>query len=314
MLTPSGPVVATANNQVISGLAITATGTANAVEANGFSDVVITGCLIHHEDGRGIKFDHADRIKIQNCNVIKTNAPPHGANPVADSNSIEGSNSLSPLIGGWSPTLGNRVENGASGVYLVACVAPIVEYLEGHNMRGPFPRGQLVQFNACTGGGRIANFSNVNSLTVAWTEDNINIFDSPYVAISQGLLDGNNSPSGDGIMIEGALSIGCTVDGVDVVHWGNGALAAYNGAVGATFTNTRAGLWHADGGRGPASSGGLTYASGGGAGLTSFDVTNIYDATTRAPHAWDRATMSVIDADGPFAFTPRSPLSLPVPV
>jgi hypothetical protein len=246
---------------VISGLAITATGTANAVEATASATSSMTGCLIHYEDGRGIKFDHADRIRIQNNNVVKTNAPATGANPTPDCNSIEGSNSLSPLIGGWSPSLGNRVENGASGVYLVACVAPIVEYLEGHNMRGPFPRGQLVQFNGCFGGGRIANFSNVNSLSVAWTEDNINIFNSPYVAISQGLLDGNNSPSGDGVMIEGALSIGCTVDGVDVVHWGNGALAAYSGAVGATFTNCRAGLWHANGGRGAAQSGGLTFAS-----------------------------------------------------
>lgn len=313
-MTPSGPIVASANGQVISGLAITATGGVDGIDVNGFSDVVITGCLIHYEDARGIKFDHADRITIQNCNIVKTNSPAHGANAVANCNGIEGSNSVSPLIGGWTAALGNRVENCGAGIYLAACVAPIVRFLEGHNMRGPFPRGQLVQFNGCTGGGRIVDFSVVNDLAISWTEDCINVFNSPNVEVLRGVIDGNNSPSGDGVMIEGSLSIGCTVDLVDVIHWGNGALAAYNSALGAAFTNCRCGLWHANGGRGPASSGGLTFASSGGASQTSFDATNIYDASTSAPHVWDTTTTIVHNPNGPIAFTARPPLSLPVPV
>ena len=36
----------------------------------------------------------------------------------------------------------------------------------------------------------------------SWTEDNINVYESNNVTIQRGLVDGNNSPSGDGVMFE----------------------------------------------------------------------------------------------------------------
>ena len=36
----------------------------------------------------------------------------------------------------------------------------------------------------------------------SWTENNINVYESNNVTVQRGLIDGNNSPTGDGVMFE----------------------------------------------------------------------------------------------------------------
>ena len=66
-------------------------------------------------------------------------------------------------------------------------------------------------------------------------------FRSDRCVVRRGLVSYNNSPSGDGVMIEGSLD--CTVEDVDAVQQGNGAFGAIpSGGVssgGCTFLRCR---------------------------------------------------------------------------
>jgi hypothetical protein len=110
--------------------------------------------------------------------------------------------------------------------------------IEGHDQRGPFPRGQLVQWNN-SNDGMLTDFSSENFLFRSWTEDNVNVYQTTGVTIRRGLLDGNNSPSGDAVMVDEA-SGNVTVQDVDAVHQGNGCFGIYGGGGhDVSFINTR---------------------------------------------------------------------------
>ena len=49
-------------------------------------------------------------------------------------------------------------------------------------MRGPFPRGQCVQFDKCNSS-VLEDFSCENDLNRSWTEDNVNVFESDNVTL-----------------------------------------------------------------------------------------------------------------------------------
>ena len=91
-----------------------------------------------------------------------------------------------------------------------------------HDARGPEPRGQNVQFNRSPNS-ILEDFSGENGST-SWTEDNVSVFRSDRCVIRRGLVSYNNSPTGDGIMIEGGFD--CLVEDVDALQQGNGAFAA----------------------------------------------------------------------------------------
>ena len=62
----------------------------------------------------------------------------------------------------------------------------------------------------------------VNEETRSWTEDAISAWRSSNVTIRQGVVDGNNSPHGVGIMFEGSESAthGGLIEDVDAIHQG----------------------------------------------------------------------------------------------
>lgn len=97
-----------------------------------------------------------------------------------------------------------------------------MSFLELHDGRGPFPRGQNVQFNRSPNS-ILEDFSAENGPT-SWTEDNISAFRSDRCTIRRGLAFYNNSPTGAGIMLEGSFD--CLVEDVDTVQQGNGAFSA----------------------------------------------------------------------------------------
>jgi hypothetical protein len=233
-LTPSGPVQASANGQVIEGLDITATGTALGVRVNGFSGVTVRGCRIRHASGRGILAISAPSLRIEDVDIICTGAPAAGPNPNSNMNNIELQNCGNAIV------QRARCRNGSSGIYVVTSGAVQLRFIEGYNFRGPFPRGQVVQFNRCTAP-VLEDFSCENQGNVAWTEDNVNFYGCTNPTCRRGFIRGNNSPSGQGVIVEnGTGGSGGLIEDVDVVYWGNGAFMANGGSSGVKFWRCRA--------------------------------------------------------------------------
>ncbi|MEO5726013.1 MAG: right-handed parallel beta-helix repeat-containing protein [Byssovorax sp.] len=229
MLTDSGPVKATADGQIIERLRITADGMAG-ITIQGFKGVVVRDVEIHHKGGVGIDFSHADDLTIENVSVEHTGAPAKGPNPSSEVNNILGYQSSNVHI------RHARVTRGSSGIYLQECPTSVLQWIEGHDFRGPFPRGQLVQWNN-SNDGLLEDFSVVCGAS-SWTEDNVNVYKSLNATVRRGLVDGNNSPSGVGVIFDGDTSTGLVED-VDAVHMGNGCFSNYAGADGNVFRRTR---------------------------------------------------------------------------
>jgi hypothetical protein len=182
-------------------------------------------------------------------------------------------------------------------------------------MRGPFPRGQCVQLDK-SDNVILEDFSYERVAGVSWEEDNISAYNSSNVTIRRGLIDGNNSPSGVGVMIEqtdGSKS-GGLVEDVDTLRMGNGAFSGYP-ARNVTFrrTRTRQNICTSQDGRGTPLSNALNWA-GEPSRSSNLRVENSSYFALCNPNnlVWDRNKFSLVDirsAD----FTPRSPIRVDFP-
>jgi len=230
-LTPSGPIVVDADDQVIEDLHIvSARGAAITIE--GHPGVTIRNVWIEHAGGPGISIGAGSTdVRIENVAIEHTGAPAQGENPSDELVNIE-------CYGSERPTITNaRLVRGSSGVYLVECPDAMLSVLEGHDFRGPFPRGQLVQFDKSSGS-VLEDFSVINPQDSSWPEDNVNVYQSVDVEIRRGLVDGNNSPSGVGVIFDGDEALG-VVEDVDAIRMGNGCFSDYAGSDGVVFRRTR---------------------------------------------------------------------------
>lgn len=233
-LTRSGRITTEADGQLIEGLMIDAEGHDPAIQIDGHARVVIRHCLIHHADGQGINAEGASELLIEDCQIICTSAPASG--PLATFEA------LNVRLDGCSAVAIRRlkVERGASGIYAHRCTNIRIGKLEGHDFRGPFPRGQLVQFDKCREA-LLEDFSCENNGNTSWSEDNVNCFGCVDPIIRRGFIHGNNSPSGIGVLIEnGEGGGGGLVQDVDVVYWANGAFSAAENSSGVVFERCRA--------------------------------------------------------------------------
>ena len=165
---------------MIEGLDITAAGTAHGVRVNGFSGVTVRNCRIRHATGRGILANSAPSLRIEDVDILCTGAPAAGPNSNSNMNNVElqsCGNSIVQRV---------RCRNGSTGVYVITSGAAQVRFIEGYNFRGPFPRGQVVQFNRCTAP-VLEDFSCENAGNVAWTEDNVNFYGCTNSDVPKGL-------------------------------------------------------------------------------------------------------------------------------
>jgi hypothetical protein len=147
-----------------------------AITVSGFKRVTIRNVEVSFgPQARGIQFGAgADGITIINASLRLAHAPSQrGALPSAGAVAIGGSSSGGVRIDRV------RAEGMSSGVYLQGCHGAHLSNIEGHNMRGPFPRGQCVQFDKCNSS-LLEDFSCENDNT-SYTEDNINVFESNNV-------------------------------------------------------------------------------------------------------------------------------------
>lgn len=250
-LTASGPVVASSDGQVIENLHIVAKG-APGIRVEGKKNVVVRNVWIEHEGAVGIALANADGARIESVFVDHVGAPASGKADSADRNNLDCYASKAIVV------KGARVRRGSSGLYLNQCPNAQLTQIEGYDFRGPFPRGQLVQFNA-SDDGLLDGFYALDGHT-SWTEDNVNVYKSVRVTIRNGLIDGNNSPSGVGVIFDGDTGAG-VVEDVDAVHMGNGCFSNYAGASGNVFRRVRCrdNLCESQDGRGAPSSNALMF-------------------------------------------------------
>lgn len=300
-LTESGPIVASMDGQVIENLHVVSKSGA-AITVEGHKNVVIRNVHIEHSGGPGIDIGAgSDDILIEDVSVEHTGAPPTGENPSADLVNISCYSASRPTI------QRARLTRGSSGVYLLDCPDSQLHFLEGHDFRGPFPRGQLVQWDK-SDGGTLEDFSVVNPKT-SWPEDNVNAYKSTGIQIRRGLIDGNNSPSGVGVIFDGDTGLG-VVEDVDAIHMGNGCFSDYGGADGAVFRRTRCrDNICTDQGRGPPSSNALMFCGHPGYTQIRLEMSSYFAACNPGNIVWPVDTFAVAEAKEE-DFTPRAPIAL----
>ncbi|HEX7601676.1 MAG TPA: right-handed parallel beta-helix repeat-containing protein, partial [Polyangiaceae bacterium] len=298
-LQDSPPIVASSDGQVIENLRIVAKGTPG-ISISGRKNVVVRNVVVLHEGASGIALANADGARLENVVVEHTGAPASGANDSSSRNNID-CYATSKLV-----VAGARLTRGSSGIYLDTCALASLTQIEGYDFRGPFPRGQLVQFNA-SDGGLLDGFSVVNGHT-SWPEDNVNVYKSKGIAIRNGLVDGNNSPSGVGVIFDGDTGAGLVED-VDAVHMGNGCFSNYAGADGNIFRRVRCrdNVCTSQDGRGAPSSGALMFCGKPSGSNNTVVEQAKYFASCNGNVSWPSASFSTLDLKSE-DFVPRAAL------
>jgi hypothetical protein len=157
---------------------------------NGKHDALISGLEITNPTGYCIYLINCDNITIQNCKlgpakdvgvILNTCTNIHITNCSMDS--IE------------------------SGVYALQSQGVEITYNDVKNVHGPFPRGQMVQFDKVYGTGNRINYNvGENILGQSYPEDEISVYmsngtaEDPIQVIGNWIRGGGPSGSGGGIM------------------------------------------------------------------------------------------------------------------
>jgi hypothetical protein len=278
-------VQSTGDGQVISNLDIwVESGDAIRITHN---NVTLENVRIHINSGNGVLV-FGDDVKISNVEVFNSD-PPKG---------IEGETAPEWIgihgDGAQRLTVSHATfHDTSSGVYLNQSPGANLSYIEGYNMQGPMPRGQLVQFGY-SGDSTLTNFYVYNDPAHSHPEDIVNVYHSPNVKISNGVVDGNNSVTGSGVLFEGS-SEGGSVQNVDAVHQGNAGFSSYSANV--DFLDVRTFDSHnTDQGRGSPSSNGLQFGIGNTG--TTFDDTTYTRPGNPGNIASDASRAEFLDITG----------------
>ncbi|WP_405247868.1 right-handed parallel beta-helix repeat-containing protein [Cellulophaga sp. Asnod2-G02] len=158
---------------------------------NGLKDVTISGLKIINIKGNAIKISNCENLIIEKCFI--SNATGNGIAISGSSKNI---------------TVRNiRMDSVSTGVYAQDSQGIVVENIEVKNVLGPFPRGQLVQFNQVSGKGNKINYNILENIVgKSYGEDSINLFnshgtiDSPIEVFGNWIRGKSPSLSGGGIM------------------------------------------------------------------------------------------------------------------
>jgi hypothetical protein len=305
-LIPSGPVTSGAEGQIIEGLDISApVGSGIAVSHRG---VTIRNCRVRHTTGHGIHGTEAQGLVLRDLEIVRVSGQGPNDRPRGFYNNIDLDRCAQASI------LRVRASGGSSNIYIKESEATHLSRLELHDARGPFPRGQNVQFNRSPRS-VLEDFSGENGPS-SWTEDNVSVFRSDGCTVRRGLVSYNNSPTGDGVMIEGSFD--CLVEDVDAVQQGNGAFAAVPeddaGSGGCTFRRcrTRATYNSARDGRAAPSSNGLSFYMLISQNARRHTIIDCHYDTLANPDnlVWDSRSLNDDWAFTHQAFTPRRPIRL----
>lgn len=194
--TVSPPITATAG-QIIRGVKITST-SGPCITVNNVADVWIDNVELGPCAGNGVKItgSGATGIRVTNS-VIHTERT--------------GDSGVGVWIQDASDVLvqGNQLLYNGSGVYAINASSIRVIGNYGLNPRGPFPRGQHVQFNNVQGGEITDNFGEAKTTGVLFQpdiEDTLNIYKSSDILVARNYMLGpapgqNPGATGCGVII-----------------------------------------------------------------------------------------------------------------
>ncbi|MBL7560177.1 right-handed parallel beta-helix repeat-containing protein [Olleya sp. YSTF-M6] len=184
------------HNTTISGLEIT-NPNGHCIILNNCSNIIIENCLLKEASGNAVNIENSNGITVTNCNM----------------------------------------ESVSTGVYVQGQSSQIqVLYNTCKNVNGPFPRGQLTQFNGVSGTGNKINYNVAeNIIEDSYPEDIINIYNSNGTAADPIQIKGNwirgggPSTSGGGILIGDNGGSYTTVEDNILVNPGQYGLAVAGG-------------------------------------------------------------------------------------
>lgn len=269
-LVPSSALLITQDNAVVEGLSIVTTGREAGIFVYGAANVTLRNIKIVHtgnarvsggnstlgiymdESGAGIYFQKSPNIHIENVHVslVRPSPNPYATDGVCANEycgpfpydmkyayNIYGQDSESPILSNV------YVTGGSTGFWCKNCPHGIVSHFKAENLHGPFPRGQCFQV-VSSQGFVLQDFTCVQDNQIAFPEDDVSIWDSPYSTVRRGLIQGGNAPNGVGVITE--MSDHVVVEDVDVTLVGGTCFSAY-GSDNVTFLRTRAKDNHADG-------------------------------------------------------------------
>jgi len=141
--------------------------TGNSIDLTNCSNITIQNSKIAHCKGIGIKLYNCSNITIINCSM----------------------------------------DSVSSGVNACNCTGIKFEYNEVKNVLGPMPRGQMIQFDAVSGGGNSISYNiGENIAGQSFPEDEISLYKSnglandPIIIAGNWIRGGGPSNSGGGIM------------------------------------------------------------------------------------------------------------------
>lgn len=248
----SGPITVHKHNAVVENLHVHSDVPGQpAIRCKGARSVTLRRLRVeHHAAGIGILFEDCDDLSIEEVTVaaVPTDDMP-GALAVptqgctvqfGDCDNIRGVRSKSARL--------NRVHvsGGATGIELTKCFGARLTRIVSLDVRGPFPRGQCVQFSQSPNSS-LDDFLCRNGASTSWTEDSVSVWRSAHSTVSRGLVDGNNSPSGVAVMFENSDGAeGGAIRDVDAIHQGDGCFSGYP-AKKLAMDNTRCGWTHCGG-------------------------------------------------------------------
>lgn len=160
------------------------------VYVQGKSNLIIENLLIRDAPGNAIELRDCNNITVRNCKVLNSRGE---AVIIYNSSDMEVRDCY--------------FENVRTGVYAVSSRGVKVRHNECMNVRGPIPRGQMVQFDKVSGPGNEISYNYaLNDPENANPEDVINLFLSggteaePLLVTNNFISGGGPSESGGGIM------------------------------------------------------------------------------------------------------------------
>ncbi len=186
-------------------------------------------------------------LTVQECKNTHRTKHPEKLYPVNTHNNIWIQNSKKVKISRA------YLEKGESGIFAYKTSALEMRHIHCSDIRGPYWRGQCVQVQA-SHGAIISNFYIQQFFETSSGHDNINAYESSDVIVQNGLIDGNYSRNGVGVIADKDAH-NMTVRNVDVIHNGVAAVNVWsgptnqdNGGIGTNFTveNIRVKNGHCD--------------------------------------------------------------------
>jgi parallel beta-helix repeat protein len=143
-------------------------GGANCIDLSNCKNIVIKNCVLHSSVQNGVHLYKCQNIVITNC----------------------------------------YIHDVASGVYVQGSTAIDVNHNQVKNVQGPYPRGQMVQFNNVTGAGNEVSYNVCENIAQkSNAEDAINMYQtngtaaSPIKIIGNQIRGGGPSKTGGGIVL-----------------------------------------------------------------------------------------------------------------